>query len=201
MKSRLEHYLPENAVDLVKSIIKNHTFHFKITKHRQSKFGDYRFDSRTNKHTITVNGTLNIYSFLITFLHEVAHLKVRLNYNPKKVLPHGKEWKYEFAQLLGESIKLDCYPADIKHELLHYMKNPAASSANSQPLFLALRKYDNESQLPFLNTINEGDFFIFRNKKYRKITKRRTRSLCEEIGTGRRFLISEIAEVQPINKV
>lgn len=200
MKTRLEHYLPEKSIDLVKSIIKDHTFHFKITKHRQSKFGDYRFDSRSNKHTITVNGTLNSYSFLITFLHEVAHLKVRLNYKPN-VLPHGKEWKFEFAKLLGQSIRLDCYPEDIKNEVLNYMKNPAASSANSQPLYLVLRKYDEKSALPFLNSIEEGTFFIFRNKKYRKIAKRRTRSLCEEIGTGKRFLISEIAEVQPISEV
>lgn len=201
MKTRLEHYLPQNSFDLVKSLIKNHTFHFKITKHRQSKFGDYRFESLTNKHTITVNGTLNVYSFLITFLHEVAHLKVRLNYNPKKVLPHGKEWKYEFAMLLGESIKLNCYPDDVKIEVLKYMENPAASSANSQPLYLALRKHDEQNSHPFLNSIEEGDFFMFRNKEYRKIAKRRTRSLCEELGTGRRFLISEIAEVQPIDKV
>ncbi len=198
MKSKLEHFIPPNSLNLVQSIIKNHHFHFKITKHRSSKFGDYRFDSRTNKHTITVNGTLNTYSFLITFLHEVAHLKVKLNYKSRGIKPHGPEWKKEFAMLLKQSIELQCYPVDIENALLKYMKNPKASSANDQDLYQSLRRYDDGAQQTLLKDIEEGGFFLFRKKQYRKITKRRTRSLCEQLGTGRRYLISEIAEVDKL---
>ena len=48
---------------------------------------------------ITVNGDLNPYSFLITTIHEFAHLVTFEEYQGR-VKPHGKEWQLTYSKML-----------------------------------------------------------------------------------------------------
>ena len=73
MNNTLQKYLPERAVDLVFELIKTNNVHLKIVNQRQTKHGDYRRMSN-GTHVITVNNSLNKYAFLITLVHEIAHL-------------------------------------------------------------------------------------------------------------------------------
>src|ERR1051325_9211095 len=85
-------YLPEGAFENVVHYLHLYRVHLTVTKERKSILGDYRNAVNGKNHRITVNGNLNKYAFLITLLHELAHL---LTYNQygHRVVAHGKEWK------------------------------------------------------------------------------------------------------------
>ena len=96
--SVLKKYVPLEYVDLVTDLLLKYRVVFKIVKPRKTKLGDFRAGVKNEKHQITVNGDLNKYSFLITTLHEFAHLITYDEYG-RNAAPHGKEWKDNFTQL------------------------------------------------------------------------------------------------------
>ncbi|MEC8832566.1 MAG: sprT domain-containing protein, partial [Bacteroidota bacterium] len=73
MNSTLQKYLPEQAVVPCFELIKTHGVHLKIVSHRVTRHGDYR-RLPNGLHQVTVNASLNKYRFLITLVHEIAHL-------------------------------------------------------------------------------------------------------------------------------
>lgn len=188
-------FVPEHAANYCNELYKNYTFQFKIKKARQTKLGDFRIDLRTKKQTISVNNDLNPYAFLITYLHEVAHL---LTYKKHgfKVKPHGEEWKQQFRDLIKPVLNERVFPSSLLPILINYFQNPAASSCADPQLLQALRKYDvNNSDVKYLSDIKIGEEFVFQNRTFRKLEKKRTRSLCLELRTNRKYMISELAEV------
>src|SRR6185436_1095843 len=89
----LEHFLPPNTFELIAPYFKNHTIHLTLTHERKSVLGDYRQPcSETPYHRISLNVNLNPYSFLITLLHEIAHLFTYVHFKDDAP-PHGREWK------------------------------------------------------------------------------------------------------------
>ena len=79
MNTTLQKYLPERAVDSIFELIRINDVHLKIVNQRQSKHGDYR-RVPGGAHVITINNSLNKYAFLITLVHEIAHLVAFENY-------------------------------------------------------------------------------------------------------------------------
>ena len=192
----LNNYLPEHAFQVLSNTIDTYKFSFTVTKERKTKLGDVRVRTgETPK--ITVNSTLNCYAFLITFLHELAHLAVYEQYG-RKVKPHGIEWKNQFQDFLLITIKHQLFPDELLKEVLLFTNNPKASTAASPDLMKALAKYDlnttNEKKI-YLDDIPVGHTFIFRSQLYKKLEKRRTRVLCERIIDKRQYTISGHAEV------
>src|ERR1043165_3959224 len=94
MAKVLAKYLPAGTVEICTEWIVQLNIHLRITKDRSSKFGDYRPVQNGAAHIITVNHNLNRYAFLITFVHEVAHLVCEKKYS-RSVAPHGSHWKRE----------------------------------------------------------------------------------------------------------
>lgn len=189
--------VPAEAVPLCYGLWKEHPFTFKITKDRNSKLGDYRFDPGSKHHTISVNEGLNKFSFLVTYLHEVAHLRVRNRFKGL-VSAHGKEWKREFGNLLINALKEEAFPDNLVKDIAMYAKNPKASTAASPTLYQSLRLYDRDKKF-FLSEVNEQEDFIFRGVTYQKLSKRRTRSLCLNRKNNKRYLISENAEIEKVS--
>ena len=72
--SSLEEYIPAGSSQLVFEYLKHYKVHLTITRSRKTVLGDYRHAIGAKNHRISVNGTLNIYAFLITLIHELAHL-------------------------------------------------------------------------------------------------------------------------------
>jgi hypothetical protein len=172
-------------------------FSFKITKKRLSKFGDYRFHRQDGSHTITINHDLNPHAFLTTYIHEVAHL-ITFEKHQRAVLPHGKEWKRNFQKLMLPLLREDIYPMTILSPLALHMKNPKASSASDSRLYKVLHNdHQNHTKSVLLEGISIGTKFLFNKKVYRKVEKKRTRSVCELVNSGKRYLISDSAPVQP----
>ena len=190
-----ERYFPAEATAYCYELWQREKFAFKISKSRKTKLGDYRYDRHTGRHQVSVNGDLNSYSFLITYLHEVAHLLVQKEYNGK-VPPHGVEWKNTFTALLKPVASDTIFPEDILIPLLRYMKNPKASTVGDHKLYMALSHYNkNSEENTLLAAVEEGESFQFKGKTYIKLSTRRTRALCEEVKTRRRYLISLIASI------
>ena len=88
----LKKYIPEKATLLIAHWIIDLDFKLKIKKERSTKLGDYRAPFNGSNHQITINYNLNKYSFLVTLVHEIAHLTTYNKYK-HSVLPHGQEWK------------------------------------------------------------------------------------------------------------
>src|SRR5699024_9831990 len=109
MKEILSNYLPERAVAPAFALIKQHGIHLKIVRERHTRHGDYR--NLNGQHLITVNANLNTYRFLITLIHEIAHL-LAFEHFGNRIKPHGKEWKQTFQRLMLPFLKPDIFPAD-----------------------------------------------------------------------------------------
>jgi len=194
-KSILEKYLPKAAVEPITHSINTLNFKLKIKKERSTKLGDYRSPFNGMGHVITVNRNLNQYAFLITLLHEMAHL-TNWNKHQRKVKPHGIEWKMEFKALLQPYLNLECFPADVLHALRDYAENPAASSCADPHLLRILKKHDAVQGFLLVEDLPTGTrFYTAKKQLFIKGEKRRTRYLCLEVGTRRQFLFSGLAEV------
>ena len=195
--SNLESHIPIAALDLVWPLIKEYNFTLTVANDRKTKHGDYRMPMMVNQpHRISVNGTLNKYAFLLTFIHEVAHMHAFEKYG-RRIKPHGSQWKRTFIKLAKPFLKKEIWPLDILEVLNNYFKNPKASSAGDINLTRVLRSYDNNEDL-YLEDVEEGRLFAVNNENgrwFEKGAKRRTRYLCKELETGRNFTIHGMAKV------
>lgn len=191
----LSRYLPEKALEYCIGIWEESRFDFTVTPKRQSKLGDYSYDPKTKRHKITVNGDLNPYSFLVTYLHEVAHLRTYLNYG-FRVKPHGKEWKLVFTALMKPMLTESVFPESMMPAIKSYFKNPKATSCSDIKLLKALRTADEAEEITFLGELADGKAFFFNKRLFIKEEKRRTRVLCQEVNTGKKFLISIAASIE-----
>src|SRR6476661_6852305 len=157
--STLQDYLPPNTLEEVLAYLQFYHVHLTVARDRKSILGDYRHRTHASNHRISVNGNLNKYSFLITLLHELAHLLTFEKFG-NKVAAHGREWKVVFGQLLSQFIGHDVFPPDIKKSLMQSLHDPAASSCADEHLLRTLHKYDTEeNNLVFVESIPEGALF------------------------------------------
>lgn len=194
----LRNKVPAEALDYCCQLWLENPFLLKISKSRSSKLGDYRYDLQQNSHTVSVNEDLNPYQFLITYVHEVAHRVVHKTHLRQK--PHGIAWKMCFQKLMLPLLRPEIFPEDILRVLARHMKNPKASSTADPKLMLTLSKYDTKTDLgPTLKDIEINGEFRFRNRVFHKLEEKRTRAVCLEISTQRRYLIPMLAEVEVIN--
>ncbi|MFK7951428.1 MAG: SprT-like domain-containing protein [Ekhidna sp.] len=191
-------FIPENAVSYCNKLYQKLGFEFKVKKARQTKLGDYRFDPRLNKHTITINNDLNPYAFLVTYLHEVAHLIAFKQYK-RTIQPHGKEWKRSFKEIAEPMLDESIFPKQVLSALKSYFKNPKASSCSDPVLYQILKQFDLPSDNVLLKDIPIGSSFTFNKRAFTKLEKKRTRSLCIEIDSQRKYMISDLAEVIEIS--
>ena len=193
----LRKYLPEAAADYCVALWEEHDFTLRIKGSRKTKLGDFRVDRTGKKVSISVNGTLNQYAFVVTYLHEVAHL-LTWQQHKSAVKPHGGEWQHNFQQLMQPMLTADVFPPEVLKPLKRYMLAPAASTAANQPLWIALRSFDEQTSenALFLGQIPDGNKFRFSETVYVKVEVRRTRALCQNLTNGRRYLISTAAQVE-----
>lgn len=190
----LKRHLPPNAVDYCFNLWERNNFVFKVKHPRRSKLGDYRFIPGSGIHYITVNNDLNPYAFLVTYLHEVAHL-VTFRTHGRKAQPHGVQWKRNFRDLTFPLLTPAVFPENIMPYISRYITNPAASSCSDPALMTALREYDNTS-LPLLKELKTGDEFNLHTRVFQKGELKRTRYVCKEVKTGKSYLISGHALVK-----
>ncbi|MBK8981281.1 MAG: hypothetical protein IPM38_02910 [Ignavibacteria bacterium] len=132
---------------------------------------------------------------MIILVHEIAHLTCYKKY-PKKISPHGKEWKSEFNFHMKYFLEMNIFPEELNNYMKVYSVSPSAASCTDVSLIKILKKYDDASDYIHLEELNENQIFSLKDsRRYIKGKKLRKRFLCTEIGTGRKYLISPIADV------
>lgn len=194
-------YIPEQTVDMVLAWIEQYNFRMRIKRKRSSKLGDYRPPFNGNGHFITINHNLNKYAFLITLIHEIAHLT---NWNKYKnsVKPHGVEWKKDFRDLMLPLLQQEIFPDDVNRAVMQYMQNPAASSCSDQHLMRVLKRYDegNQHLVHLENLPHQATFRIENGQIFIKGPKQRTRFQCVDAKTRQVYLVSGLMEVELVEQ-
>lgn len=196
---QLSDYLPAGTYEAVLDYLRQYKVHLTIARERKSILGDYRHRTNQVNHRISVNGNLNPWSFLITLLHELAHLLTFEQYG-NRVMAHGREWKMVYGGLLARFLQQHIFPDDIKAELLRSLQNPAASSCAEDGLLRVLRRYDNkESKHRLVEELAVNTIFrISDGRVFRKGEKVRKRFKCAEVSTGKVYLFSPVYEVEEV---
>ncbi len=197
-KAIFQRFLPAESIDYVLNLFYKFPVKFKIVNGRKTKLGDFRAGRSGEKHQITVNGDLNMYSFLITTVHEFAHLVTFEKYG-HKVSPHGEEWKQEYRKLLLPLLDKKMVPKSIENALVRSLERTKASSCADVHLSRALMEFDklNDGLLP-LEKLNKNTTFVLQDRIFKKGELRRNRFLCEDVETRRKFTINCLAVVKPI---
>ncbi|MCF8460684.1 MAG: SprT-like domain-containing protein [Flavobacteriales bacterium] len=195
IRNAIRPFVPAGTeVPLAEKIVKSRC-HLTITRDRKTKAGDYRHPFGNQGHRISVNGTLNQFAFLITFVHEMAHL-TNWERHGRKVNPHGKEWKMAFQEEMLPFLREDVFPDDILKQLRIHMKSPKSATVRDLDLMRLLKSYDDPSHKVLLEDVPENEEFQLGSKRFIKGVKLRKRFRCELVGTGRIYLVSAIAEVE-----
>lgn len=203
MKAQIIHtlnkYVPAEASPLLADWLIGYQCKLIITGERHTKFGDYRAPHEGLGHCITINHNLNKYAFLITLVHEFAHLSA-FNFYQSSVAPHGKEWKLEFKRHMWFFLQNSFFPADVDAALRGYMRNPAASSCSDVTLMKVLKRYNPDAHLTkHLDEIPIHTIFrIPDGRIFQKGQRVRKRYKCVEMSTKQLYLISPLAEVETI---
>ncbi len=192
-KNILAEYIPKNALPIVEDLFVQYGVFLKIVNGRKTKHGDFRA-LPNGKTQITVNRTLNKSQFLLTLIHEIAHHVTFQNF--RGVKPHGKEWKNTFQKLMRPFLIVDAFPKEVLPCLENYMKNPKASTDSDAKLSLALRGFEAKEGYYFVSELPIGTIFIFRNQKYKRGNKRRTRYECTNLSNGKLYAFNPNTEVK-----
>ena len=190
---QLYRHIPESSHGLIRNLWKRYPFELKITGHRNTRMGDYRFIPEGNHHLITVNKSLNQYQFLFTLIHEMAHQWVKIKYKRRQA-PHGKAWKVMFKNLVQPFLEMKIFPPELEMEIKRHMQNPKASSSSDANLYKAF--HTDAQDVIYLQDLEEGQKFSIGKRWFIKGPKRRTRFLCYLLPEKRKYTVSSIATVQ-----
>lgn len=197
MNDTLSKYLPEASVVPLLTLIQQQEVHLKIVNQRVTRHGDYK-RLPDGSHQITVNSSLNKYRFLITLVHEIAHLVAFKKFG-RSIKPHGKEWKHTFQQLMLPFLRPEIFPNSLLPLLAIHFKNPKASSDTDTKLSLALKQFDPPNDKNYIFEIPYGGTFrLYNGKIFKRGNKRVKRYECLELATGRIYLFNPNAEVEYI---
>jgi len=198
MDNILQKYLPERAVESCLALIQENAVHLKIVNDRVTRHGDYQ-KLADGRHKITVNATLNKYRFLITLIHEIAHL-VAFEKFGDRIKPHGQEWKKTFQYMMLPFLRPEIFPAQLLPLLAKHFRNPKASSSTDARLSIALKQFDiQHTDKSYVFELPRGSVFRIHNGKlYKKGNRKVKRYECVEMATGRMYLFQPNAEVELI---
>ncbi len=189
---KIKKYLPLAAHNLVFDFMTQNTFELCIKNIRKTKHGDFR-TSTGGLYKISINKDLNQYRFLITLIHEMAHLVTFKKYG--RVKPHGLDWKQTFKYLMLPYLNDEIFPSDVLSPLAKYLINPKARTDADLKLSLALRRYDENTDKKLIFELDLGTLFKHQNRVFKRGEKRKTRYECTEIQTKRKYLFQQNAEV------
>ena len=195
--STIENFVPVESLPLLTQYLLRWKVNIVITRKRHTKHGDFR--ALTNgEHQITVNQMTNPYRFLITTLHEIAHLVTFKDFG-RTIKPHGKEWKINYKNIMMPFLTPDIFPEELLKKLQLHFINPKASSDTDSKLVVALNKFDSENEKSYIFELEKGTVFETHNGRKFILGKKRVKLYeCKKLGTQRLYLFSPHAQVNKI---
>jgi hypothetical protein len=197
VSSILDTHVPTDSRRYCLDLWERYRFDFRLRKSRISKIGDFTFRNGQIPR-ITVNRDLHPYLFLITYIHEVAHLEVHRHFG-HRVEAHGQEWKKAFQQMLDPVLNQLIFPYDLLVALRKHMADPKATTFSDTRLMHVFRQYDLQAAAAtFLSEIPEGSIFALRGRWFKKGKTNRTRVLCQELKTRRKYFVPADAPVENV---
>jgi SprT protein len=190
----IENYVPTASFALLSEYLSQWQVNLIITRKRHTKHGDFRVLPKGG-HQITVNEMPNPYRFLITTLHEIAHLVAFKDFGPR-IKPHGKEWKHVYRKIMLPFLVPEIFPDELLRVLKRHFKNPKASSDTDTQLAVVLNKYDPENEKNYIFELETGSVFeICNGRRFVRGKKRIKRYECREVEGKRLYLFSPHAQV------
>lgn len=193
--TRISRYVPESSASWVTEMVFRYGVGLTIKKGRKSKLGDYRAPYGGKGHRISVNFELNKEEFLLTFIHELAHLVCFEEYR-NKVNPHGKEWKKIYGTLMAEALRNKFFPDHLTPALHKHIHKPGATSCSDPELRLALSGETDPGIM--LHQIAEGEVFKLGHMVFEKGPLQRTRYRCLNLANKRYYLVQKHASVEKL---
>ncbi len=226
----LSRYFPVEAVDHIGQVLTDYRIRLKVNRGRATRLGDFKPAVNGGLHRISVNGDLNIYAFLLVFIHELAHLQVHEEFRgksdsmhrsahiiparimpqsariiPPRIMPHGKEWKRQFGELIRLYVEKGYFHPLLHESLLQYSHRVKASGIASEPVARALRLFDDHGEKdPFILLEELDDLGVFSSRsgrQFRKGAKLRKRYRCLCLDNQRTYLFHPMAAVRPVKEV
>ncbi|MBT3212839.1 MAG: hypothetical protein HOK57_09090 [Planctomycetaceae bacterium] len=196
----IRQHLPRAACGYVYDLLRKHPVEVRVVPHRTTKLGDHRPPSHKEPwHRITMNEDLSVYAFLVTLLHEIAHLRVstKLGERAQKEPPHGQAWQREFADAVKPVIEGSMVPRELAVALTASLQRPRAATCSDRKLLLALSRFDsNNDRLLYVEQLEVGEWFQLQSGRRFVLGNRlRSRYQCIEIESGVEFRIHSLARV------
>lgn len=190
----IKNYVPIASFDQLSEYLSQWQVNLIITRNRHTKHGDFRALPKGG-HQITVNEMPNPYRFLITTLHEIAHLVAFKDFGPR-IKPHGKEWKQVFKKIMLPFLVPEIFPDELLRVLQLHFRNPKASSDTDTQLALVLNKFDPANEKNYIFELESGSVFEIHNgRRFIRGKKRTKRYECREVEGKRLYLFSPHAQV------
>ncbi|MCU0371265.1 MAG: SprT-like domain-containing protein [Bacteroidales bacterium] len=135
---------------------------------------------------------------MITLTHELAHLATWQKYG-RRVRPHGKAWKSQYASMLAALLEKGVFPEEISPLVWQQVKNPKANSHGNTELVRRLHGPEPDQQGMFLEDLPAGALFSLPGgRKFRKQEKLRKWYRCISQDNHRAYRISPVARVLPL---
>lgn len=202
----IRQHLPHAAWRYVHDLLRECPVEVRVVPHRATKLGDHRPPSRNEPwHRITMNEDLNEYAFLVTLLHEVAHLRVstkrkegaKRGEGVKREQPHGRGWQREFAAVIDPVIEGSMVPRELAVALTASLQRPRAATCSDRKLLLALSRFDSgNDQFLYVEQLDVGEWFQMQNGRRFVLGNRlRSRYQCIEVESGVEFRVHSLARV------
>lgn len=190
LTEEISKHLPVNAINDVDILFEKYPCKFKLAKPRKSKYGDFRV--RYNKYKIrsfeiSVNKNLKPGFFLLTLIHEMAHL-VTYKIFERKVKPHGKEWQKIYKELMMPFINDKNYDSKTLKLLKNYFEKPCHSNKWQSDLIRLLEGKKDEG-MERLEKIPDESYFELEGKKFQKGKKNRKRYTCKNLENQKYYTI------------
>jgi len=192
--SNIENFVPTASIPLLSKYLVHWEVNLVVTRKRLTKHGDFRALPKGG-HQITVNEMPNPYRFLITTVHEIAHLITYKDFGVG-IKPHGKEWKHTYRKIMLPFLISEIFPQELLKILQLHFRNPKASSETDTKLTLVLNKFDPENKKNYIFELEDGSVFEIHNgRRFIRGKKRTKRYECREVNGKRLYLFSPHAQV------
>ena len=192
--SDIDNFVPTASLPLVLKYLTYWEVNLVVTRERITKYGDYRA-MPNGRHQITVNQMQNPYRFLITTIHEIAHLVTYKDFG-QGIKPHGKEWKQTYRKIMLPFLKVEIFPDELLKVLQLHFRDPKASSDTDSQLALVLNKFDPENEKNYIFELEKGTVFEIHNgRRFIRGERRTKRFECKEFKGKRLYLFNPLAQV------